>query len=491
MPAPSRRACGAVAASVCLVAMPLALVLCASASLALSTPPAPRTFAKESSSRSPWPTLGGIESEGIDDDSDAGADEELPARPGDVAWRTLDRTETSRAASGRPASVRAAPDRVSDESEFDPLAVVDELPAGHEYRDELPGPDAVFDGECENGDCGDAFPDEAAVAPGGLTPPGSGGPGRGGPPPGVGGPRGGGMGGLGGGFGGPPGKSISFDTLWVPGQPLAQQPTDVGLVQHDFAVSWPLWTAGPQGISFTGSVRETDYSTTARLPDGRAFPNRLWNVRVGAGYFRMFANGWMGMVNIGINSASDEPFHSSREVAPFANAFLRVPTNDTDAWLFALVYSPNSQLPFPVPGLAYQMVASEQWQFSLGIPFSATYKPTPRWKFEVSYLPVVLVNARATWQFAESTSLYTGFGTNIDGYFLTDRLERRDQFYSFDHRLMCGVQHNFAGGFSLDVSTGYIFHRFFYEGQGFSDQDKNRLDAGDGVYLMGRLQKRF
>ncbi len=108
-----------------------------------------------------------------------------------------------------------------------------------------------------------------------------------------------------------------------------------------------------------------------------------------------------------------------------------MPTNDTDAWLFALVYSPNSQLPFPVPGLAYQMVASEQWQFSLGIPFSATYKPTPRWKFEVSYLPVVLVNARATWQFAESTSLYGGFGTNIDGYFLTDRAERRDQFYSF------------------------------------------------------------
>jgi hypothetical protein len=430
----------------------------------------PRTFAAERPSRSVWPTLDGIEE----------VDESAPAdRVGQVGWRTFDRT-------GEP------PRDPADAATIHEPSPVDRISAEQEVVDDWAQPSDVFEGDCANGDCGEAFAeDESLGPPGGLTGPSPGGPPRGGPPPGVGGRGGMGGGGIGG-FGGPPGKSVSYETLWVPNQPFAQQPTELGLVQHEFAVSWPLWTAGPQGVSFTGSVREVEYSTSARLPDGRrAFPDRLWGVRVGVGYFRMFSNGWMGMVNIGINSSSDEPFHSSREVAPFANAFLRMPTNDTDAWVFALVYSPNSQLPFPVPGAAYQMVASEQWRFSLGIPFSATYTPTPRWKFEVSYLPVVLVNARATWQFAESTSLYTGFGTNIDGYFLTDRVETREQFFSFDHRLMLGVQHNFAKGFSLDVSTGYIFHRFFYEGRGFSDQDQNRLDVGDGVYLMGRLQKRF
>lgn len=104
----------------------------------------------------------------------------------------------------------------------------------------------------------------------------------------------GGMGRLGG-FG--PGANlgcVDYKVLWMPNEPVSGQPTNFAMVGQDFSVKVPIWSNGPDGLSFSTSVRWELFDTDAVLPNsGWPFPKDLWDVVFGGSYRHRFDNGWI------------------------------------------------------------------------------------------------------------------------------------------------------------------------------------------------------
>lgn len=62
-------------------------------------------------------------------------------------------------------------------------------------------------------------------------------------------------------------------------------------------------------------------------------------------------------------------------------------------------------------------------------------------------------------------------------------------FY-YDQRVTGGVKLQFGRHLAVDLSSGYAFDRYYFEGDNYSDRDQNRIDIGNGAFLslMGELR---
>src|SRR5262249_14124687 len=142
----------------------------------------------------------------------------------------------------------------------------------------------------------------------------------------------------------------------------------------------------------------SEFNTGAILPDTlRHFPDELWNVRIGTNYIHTFDNGWRGGIGLNVASPSDRPFGDLRDVTVGTTAFLRVPVNEHDAWNFTLMYSPMSELPFPLPGVSYQWQPSEDFRVNIGLPFRIMYRPYEDLTLDFSYMLLRTIHAQATY----------------------------------------------------------------------------------------------
>ena len=75
---------------------------------------------------------------------------------------------------------------------------------------------------------------------------------------------------------------------------------------------------------------------------------------------------------------------------------------------------------------------------------------------------------------------------------LARRPAGRDQrFFYYNDRLSAGSQVVFSRNVLLQISGGYIFDRFYFEGTSFTDQNFNRVRIGAGAFLEARIQVRF
>jgi hypothetical protein len=43
----------------------------------------------------------------------------------------------------------------------------------------------------------------------------------------------------------------------------------------------------------------------------------------------------------------------------------------------------------------------------------------------------------------------------------------------------------------MDVTVGYSFDRFYFEGESYSDRTENRVRIGDGPFVVLRVAVRF
>ncbi len=164
-----------------------------------------------------------------------------------------------------------------------------------------------------------------------------------------------------------------------------------------------LWQNDVDRLVFSLGAATSQFDTAAVFPDdGRPFPDELWNLRLGANYIRNFANGWTGGLGVNVFSASDEPLAERRDVKVGATAFLRIPVNDRDAWNLALLYSPLSDLPYPLPGIAYQWEPSDDFRMNIGLPFRVMYRPHEALSFDLSYMVLRSIHAQATYRITES-----------------------------------------------------------------------------------------
>jgi hypothetical protein len=283
-----------------------------------------------------------------------------------------------------------------------------------------------------------------------------------------------------------------YDVSWFPQEPVAGQPTNLGFARQDFSLGFPLWQNCTDEWTGSVNVRGELFNTGAILPDTlQAFPSDLWNIRLGTTYRHLFDNGWIAGGTVTVGTASDKPFHSINEMTAGVNAFLVVPQGEHNAWLFTLTYSPTSELPIPIPGVAYVWQPSPQLRMNIGLPFQVMYRPTDDLTLDFSYMLLTNIHARATYRLCHPILVYAGYDWENESYFLADRLDERDRLFYFDQRLSAGAKAILSKHWSLDLSTGYVFDRFYFEGRSFSDRHHNRVDVGDGPFVSFQVQARW
>jgi hypothetical protein len=285
----------------------------------------------------------------------------------------------------------------------------------------------------------------------------------------------------------------AYSALWIPDQPVPGQHSNLGVLREDLTLGSPLWQGPSDEWTLNGTLRSELFHTGGTIlpTTGQPFPDELWDVRLGTSYRHLFDNGWIAGGTVTVGSASDKPFHSIDEMTVGVNAFLRVPQGEHNAWLFSLSYSPTAQLPFPIPTAAFVYQPSEYFRANIGLPFQLMYRPIDDLTLDFSYMLLTNIHAQATYRLAAPLRLHAGFDWTNESYFLAERTDPQDRFFSYEKRLLVGVQYNLCRNASLDLTGGYVFDRFYFEGHQLSDSDQNRVDVGDSAFVSLRLQSRW
>lgn len=269
----------------------------------------------------------------------------------------------------------------------------------------------------------------------------------------------------------------------------------LGFTQHELRGSTPLWQSPNNDLSLRGRARYMDLDTPAKLPSGKSMPAELWDLTLSAQFRHRLENGLvLGLAARG-GSASDKPFHSDGESQYGATAFARLPSGQHGAWLLLVNYDNNreiiSGMPL-IPGAGYWYAPSKQFQLLVGAPFtSLRYRPLADLDLSLSYVMTRTLRARATYHLARPLSLYTGFEMFHQSYLLADRPRSENRLFFYQKRALAGTALELGHGLVLDLSGGWAFDRFFFQGENYGDRWQDRLSLEDGAFFAGQVGYRF
>ena len=284
---------------------------------------------------------------------------------------------------------------------------------------------------------------------------------------------------------------FAFGAFWAPSQAVSGQDTDLAMIRQGLDFSLPLAIL-PEGRGVWLALFEVNhlqFETDAVLVDsGFDLPNHLWDVGFGTMHIRTLDSGIKLGAIVMVGSASDRPFDAFRDWTLTSVGFVNVPTrNKRDSWNFSLFYSPNSQIVFPIPGVAYIWQPNERVRASIGIPFSLDWQMTETLALAASYQPLTTGRVMLRQQLGLAWTLYGGYDVVNETYFLSERIDDDERFYVFDQRAVLGIERALAWGFTLDVSAGYLFDRQLFQGTSFSDDRRDEIFVDSGLGLLLRL----
>ena len=292
--------------------------------------------------------------------------------------------------------------------------------------------------------------------------------------------------------GAPFGSSAPFTIggFWAPAVAVEGQSARLGINAEYARVSAPLGIpveGKPIWIAIAKFGR-LELATDAILPDSsQPVPDQLWLVETGFMHIRPLESGGTLGGTFLFGSASDRPYAAGRDLTLMAIGFHNRPArNDRDEWSFSVFYSPTSQLPYPLPGIAYVWRPDETLEAKIGVPPAIEWRPTEDWTFSANYFPLVNFNATARRRLADGLFLLAYYRSDTEIYFLADRLRDDERFYVFDQRAAVGLERVLGRGFSLEFLGSYLFDRQLFQGTNFSSGriDQVRFDPGLGLSLQ-------
>jgi hypothetical protein len=294
------------------------------------------------------------------------------------------------------------------------------------------------------------------------------------------------------------GKQIpraDYRYTFYPERDVEHQEAHFTLTEHRVTLFTPLYQDSRNEWAFSAKTLYQDIDTRARFPDtGGRFPSELWDASAGISYRHKFDNSWTGGVAITVGSASDEPFNSIDEMYFRLVSLLRVPQGENNSWLFSLIYASDEQIfghTIPVPGLAYAWVPSDKLTAVIGFPFSMIrYKPFDSLALDAEYYPFWTVRTRATWEIFQPLRAYVGYQWDSDHFYRADRGDKRDKLFYREMRAYAGMRFDLRH-IGFEVTGGYAFNRFYFEGEGYSDRNDNRINIGDAWFVVGKVNLRF
>lgn len=278
--------------------------------------------------------------------------------------------------------------------------------------------------------------------------------------------------------------------FWAPAVAVAGQPAYLGINAEYVRVSSPLGIPVEGKPVWIGIAKfgRLELATDALLPDsGTPVPDQLWLVETGIMHVRpLEAGGTLGGTFL-FGSASDRPYAAARDLTLVAIGFYNRPARrEGDEWSFSLFYSPTSQVPYPLPGIAYVWRPDETFEAKIGLPPSLEWRPTEDWTISANYFPLVNANVTARRRLVDGLFLLATYRTDTEIYFLADRVRDDERFYVFDQRATVGLERMLARGFSLELTGSYLFDRRLFQGTSFSSgrTDVVSFDPGLGVSLQ-------
>jgi len=292
--------------------------------------------------------------------------------------------------------------------------------------------------------------------------------------------------------GGPFGSAapVSLGGFWAPATGVVGQPAMLGMNAQFARVAAPLATprdGEPLWIGI-GRFGRLELATAAAMPQSnQPVPDQLWLAETGFTHVRPLDSGGTVGGTFLFGSASDRPFAAVRDLTLMAIAFWNTPArNDRDEWNFSLFYSPTSQLPYPLPGLAYAWRPSDAFEAKLGVPASFEWRPDDAWTISAAYFPLVNVNVEARRRVGADWSFVTFYRTDTQIYFLADRVIDAERFYVFDQRAAVGFERSLGGGFMIEALASWLFDRTLFQGTNFTSgrTDVIEFDPGLGLSLQ-------
>ncbi len=277
-----------------------------------------------------------------------------------------------------------------------------------------------------------------------------------------------------GGFWAPPVKiDGQEDTLSINAQ-YARVAAPIGIPEE----GRPLWLA-------IGRFGRLELATDAILPDsGQPVPDQLWLVETGVTHIRPQDDGGTLGGTFLFGSASDRPYAAGRDLTLMAILFMNRPARrPDDEWSFSLFYSPTSQLPYPLPGVAYIWRPSDAFEAKVGVPAGLEWRPTDDWTLSFNYFPLVNVNATARRRLTDALSFVTFYRTDTEIYFLADRVNDKERFYVFDQRAAVGLEQSLGRGLTLEFLASHLFDRELFQGTNFTSGRTDVVTFGSGLGL--------
>ncbi|NOT02250.1 MAG: hypothetical protein HOP29_16710 [Phycisphaerales bacterium] len=277
---------------------------------------------------------------------------------------------------------------------------------------------------------------------------------------------------------------------------VRDQDSDWQMTRYDFRLSTPVWSNERTAVDLHGRFTLLDMETRALLPESffEKLPDSLWDVRLGGTFRHKLDNGWTAGGGLTLGSASDHPFASADESVLQASAFVRVPVDERDSWLFLLYTSNTWDLePFvPLPGIGYSFKRGDLFEGTIGAPYtSLQYRPIDRLTLEASYLMPRTVHARAGYRLFEPLELFATFDWDNQSFFRHDRSHRDHRLVYDEKRVMGGIDWRLGENVNLTLAAGYAFDRFFFEGEDYDDRGRNRINFADGALATVRLSVSF
>jgi hypothetical protein len=280
-------------------------------------------------------------------------------------------------------------------------------------------------------------------------------------------------------------------------QPVGGQTGSMNMMQHDFRLRVPLDANERRAWALHTRLRLLDIDTGVRLPDtGEKFPGMLSDIRVGATYKTELDNGMTGGAIFRVRFAQRQavrqrrrdpgqrvglPAHPARRAIRVAGAGELTPTTAT---FLANV---------PIPGFAYAYQPRPRTQRWLrGIPFSMVrWRPADRWTVEGSFFIPRTAFAKLSYQLTDPLQLYAAFDWTNQRYFRHERRDDDDRLFYFQKRALAGARWQFDPDCFLDLSGGWAFDRFWFEGEDYGDRGDNRIDISDGPVMQMRFVLKF
>jgi hypothetical protein len=282
---------------------------------------------------------------------------------------------------------------------------------------------------------------------------------------------------------------------FYPEQKVEDQDTHFAMTEQRATLFAPLYQSSTDEFGLSVKALYQDIDTRARFPEaGGRFPSELWDGSVGLSYRHKFDNGWTGGIALTVGSASDEPFNSIDEMYFRLITLVRVPQGERNSWLFTLIFASDEEIfgqTLPIPGIAYAWVPSEKFTAVIGFPFSMIrYKPFENLTLDAEYYPFWTVRSRVTWEIFRPLRAYAGFQWDSDHFYRADRDDKDDKIFYREMRLYAGVRFDLKH-IGFEVTGGYAFNRFYFEGEGYSDRHDNRIDIGSSPFIVGKVNLRF